>query len=105
MKRANQYNIKHNEFAPPIPPRDPRPPPQLIKSERKHDQGKQKKPLIGKNDKATISNLLSEYLEPDSTKEVVNRDSVTISALATKYLDEDNRMEHPISLLASLERK
>ena len=61
--------------------------------------------MIGKNDKATISSLLSEYLEPDSTKEVVNRDSITISALASKYLDEDNRMEHPISILASLKRK
>ena len=61
--------------------------------------------MVGKNDKATISSLLSEYLEPDSTKEVVNRDSITISALASKYLEDENRMEHPIGLLASLERK
>ena len=59
VKRANQYNIKHNEFAPPIPPRDPRPPPQSIKSDRLNEQGKQKKPLVGKKDKATISSLLS----------------------------------------------
>ena len=65
-KGANQYNIKHNEFSPPIPARDPRPPPQSIKDENKA-KGLKKKPMIEKEDKAITSSLLSEYLQPDST--------------------------------------
>ena len=103
-KRANQYNIKHNEFSPPVPARDPRPPPQSIKPDKKYT-GFQKKPFIGKEDKATISNMLSEYLQPDSTKEVSNRDIVSISALASKYLETYNKNEHPISTLALLENE
>ena len=49
--------------------------------------------------------MLQEYLQPDSTKEVSNRDVIQINALANKYLDEHDKTEHPISLLASLEYK
>ena len=102
MKRANQYNIKHNEFAPSVPPLDPKPPPQTI-LEYKNTDRKPKRPLLGKGDKATTSSLLDIYLQPDSTKEVSNRDKVSINALATKCVQEYNPSEHPISTLASLE--
>ena len=49
--------------------------------------------------------MLSEYLQPDSTKEVSNRDIVSISALASKYLETYNKNEHPISTLALLENE
>ena len=49
--------------------------------------------------------MLSEYLHPDSTKEVSNRDIVSISALASKYLETYNKNEHPISTLALLENE
>ena len=85
-KRANQYNLKHNESAPKIPPRDPRPPPQTIQESKNGSGIKKKKPLVGKEDKATISSFITDYLQEDSRKEVSNRDSVSISSLATKYL-------------------
>ena len=103
-KRANQYNLKQNEFSFPIPARDPRPPPQSVKHCKK-DKGSQKKPLIGKEDKATISSMLGEYLQPDSTKEVSNRDIISINALASKYIDNHNKTDHPISTLALLENE
>ena len=103
LKRAHQYNIKHNEFKPSVSPRDPKPFPQTIPKEKQKDF--KKKPLVGKDDKVTISSLLQEYLQPDSTKEVSNRDVIQINALANKYLDEHDKTEHPISLLASLEYK
>ena len=40
--------------------------------------------------------MLSEYLQPDSTKEVSNRDIVSINDLASKYLEIHNKTEHPI---------
>ena len=103
-KRANQYNLKHNEFAPKIPPRDPRPPPQTIQ-ESKNGSGIKKKPLVGKQDRATISSLVENYLQEDSTNEVSNKDTVSISAMATRYLEDYDANEHIISTLASLEHK
>ena len=87
-KIANQYNLKHNEFATKIPPRDPRPPPQNTQDNKDGNGSKKKKPLIGKEDKTTINNVITDYLQEDSRKEVSNRYSVSISSLATKYLDE-----------------
>ena len=103
LERANQYNIKHNEFKPSVPPRDPKPYPQSIQKEKQKDF--KKKPLVGKDEKVTSSRLLQEYLQPDSTKEVSNRDVIQSNAMATKYLDDHDKSEHPISLLASLEYK
>ena len=101
MKRANQYNLKHNEFKPSVPPRDPKPYPQSVSQEKKTTS--YKKPFMGKEDKAKICNLITEYLQENSTKEVSDEDVVQINSLATKYLGHSDTSEHPISLLASLE--
>ena len=101
MKRANQNNLKHNEFKPAVPPRDPKPYPQSITQEKQTTT--KKKPIMGKVDKAKISSFITEYLQEDSTKEVSNVDTIQINALATKYLEHPDTSEHPISLLASLE--
>ena len=82
MKRANQYNLKHNEFKPAVPPRDPKPYPQSITQEKQTTT--KKKPIMGKVDKAKISSFVTEYLQEDSTKEVSPRPMLSSTPTSPK---------------------
>ena len=108
LKRAKQYNIKHNEFEPQFPPREPNPPPLQAPptgtpTTSNLSSDKKKKPHFSSSHKATINSFLTDYLQESSTKDVTNRDLATINSLGSTYLESFDSSQHPIHTLASLE--